>query len=71
MKKIAIITGIFAIGFVGCKTSSETSSASGNSTNTEVAKEETNNEKNPQPSETSPKKPTTMKSLRSAPRAVE
>lgn len=53
MKKLLIFAGLLAFTLVSCKTSSSTTSSTDNTT------EETENK----PTETSPKKPTNLKSL--------
>jgi len=53
MKKLSIFAGLLMFTLVSCKTSSTTTTSTDNTTNEETVK----------PTETSPKKPTNLKSL--------
>jgi len=72
MKKSVLVIGIFTLMLVGCKSSSTSSGSSSNNGATVEATDKNNDDKKaPQPVDTSPKKPTNMKSIRSENKAVE
>lgn len=73
MKKSALVIGIFTLMLVGCKTSSTSSgsSSSNNGATVESTEKKNDDKKTSQPVGTSPKTPTSMKSIRSESKAVE